>query len=190
MGLPRHKMTADEYLAWEEVQPAKNEFVSGEVYAMVGARRVHGRVTLNLGAALMHALSGTPCQAFTENMKVQVAHDTIVYPDVFVTCDPEDLRTDMLFKSPLLVIEVLSPSTQGYDRSLKFALYRRLPSLCEYALIDPDTRRAEVFRKGADGLFVLHDMSDGDSLVLDSIACTLPMAAVFAGLSPEDPLSP
>ena len=115
-------------------------------------------------------------------MKVQPADDTILYPDVFVTCDAADLRTEMIFRAPKLVIEVLSPTTQAYDRSLKFALYRQLTSLQEYALVDPDSRRSEVFRIGADGLWVLHDMSDRPALELASVGCSVPMAEVFDGV--------
>jgi Uma2 family endonuclease len=92
------------------------------------------------------------------------------------------LRTETIFHAPTLVVEVLSPSTQAYDRSQKFALYRRLSSLKEYALIDPDTRRAEIFRMNADGLFVFHDMSESETLELASIGCKVAMADVFDGI--------
>ncbi|MBN8509911.1 MAG: Uma2 family endonuclease [Burkholderiales bacterium] len=184
MGTPLPKPTLDDYLRWENEQPERHEYVRGEIFAMVGARRVHGVVVTNLSAALRSALRGSPCRVFSEGMKVQAADDTILYPDLFVTCDPADLRTDMIFRAPKLVIEVLSPTTQAYDRSLKFALYRRLASLQEYALVDPDTRRIEVFRKGGDGLWVLHDMSDGDALALANIGCEVPLAEVFDGVDP------
>jgi Uma2 family endonuclease len=152
---------------------------------MVGAKRVHGRVISNLNRALGNTLQGGPCQVFTEGMKVQPADDTVLYPDLFVTCDPADLRTEAIFRAPKLVVEVLSPTTQAYDRSLKFALYRRLASLQEYALVDPDTRRVEVFRVGADGLWVLHDMSEREALSLASVGCDVPMADVFDGVDPD-----
>ena len=185
MGSPLPKPTLDDYLRWEDEQPARHEFVRGEIFAMVGAKRVHGVVVTNLSAALRMALRGSPCRVFTEGMKVQPADDTILYPDLFVTCDPADLRTEAIFRAPKLVVEVLSPTTQAYDRSLKFALYRRLASLQEYALVDPDTRRVEVFRVGADGLWVLHDMSEGEALSLASLGCEVPMAEVFDGVDPD-----
>lgn len=177
-------MTLDEFLAWENAQPEKHEFYRGEVFAMTGGRRSHGRAVLNIGAALLGALRGTPCQVFSEAMKVQVANDTILYPDVFVTCDAADLATDMIFRSPKLVIEVLSPSTQAYDRSQKFALYRRLDSLQEYVLVDPETRRIESFRRHAEGFWVLHDMSQDESMVLPCIDGRVSLALVFEGLDP------
>ena len=182
MGLQQEKLTLQAYLDWENAHPERHEFYRGEVFAMVGGRRSHGRVTANLVMHLGLQLKGTPCQIFSESMKIQIADDTILYPDIFVTCDRQDLQTEMIFRAPTLVIEVLSPSTQAYDRSQKFALYRRLSSLKEYALIDPDTRRAEVFRINADGHFVLFDMSESESLELTSIGCKLAMTEVFDGI--------
>lgn len=184
MGSPLPKLTLEAYLAWENEQPEKHEFYRGEVFAMVGARRVHGAVVSNLSRLLGNAMQGGPCRVFSEGMKVQPADDTILYPDVFVTCDPADLRTEMIFTAPKLVIEVLSPTTQAYDRSQKFALYRRMASLQEYALVDPDTRRIEVFRIGLDSLWVLHDMSERDVLTLASVGCEMKMADVFDGVEP------
>lgn len=182
MGLPQEQLSLQAYLDWENAQPERHEFYRGEVFAMTGGRRSHGRVTANLVRHFGNQLAGTPCQVFSESMKIQIADDTILYPDIFVTCDRQDLQTEMIFRAPTLVIEVLSPSTQAYDRSQKFALYRRLPSLKEYALIDPETRRAEVFRINADGHFVLFDMSESETLELASINCKVAMAEVFDGI--------
>ncbi len=177
-------MTLDAFLAWENEQADKHEFYRGEVFAIVGAKRGHGCVVANLMRHLGNALAGSPCRPFSEGMKVQVADDTVFYPDVFVTCDKADLATEIVFRSPLLVVEVLSPSTQGYDLGLKFALYRRLASLQEYVLIDPDSKRVEAFRRGADNLWVLHDMTDGAELLLPCIAARVALVDVFAGVDP------
>ncbi len=178
------RMTLADYLAWENEQPERHEFHRGEIFAMVGARRVHGRVVSNLSRALGNLLQGSPCQVFTESMKVQIADDTVLYPDLFVTCDRADLATEMIFRAPTLVIEVLSPSTQAYNRSKKFALYRRIEALREYILVDPDTRRVEGFRRSEQGQWILHDMSDGDVLEAASIGATVPLAQVFDGIDP------
>ncbi len=182
MGVPSEKLTLSAFLEWENAQRTRNEFHRGEVFAMVGARRSHGRVVANLAHALMSALDGSPCQVFHEGMKVRVADDAILYPDVFVTCDAADLRTEMLFTAPTLVIEVLSPSTEEDDRSGKFALYRRPTSLNEDVLVNPETRRVESLVRGADGLYVLHDMSDDDQLNFRSLDIAVPATVVFAGL--------
>lgn len=158
MGSPAARLTLEEFIAWENAQDERHELHRGEVLSMVGVRRSHGTVLMNLGAQLVQRLKGSPCRVFSESMKVQVADDTIVNPDLFVTCDHDDLSTEMIFRAPLLVVEVevLSPGTQAYDRGRKFALYRRLPSLREYLLIDPDGRDVQAFRRTADGQWMLH----------------------------------
>ncbi|MFT3819146.1 MAG: Uma2 family endonuclease [Rubrivivax sp.] len=185
MALPAHKPTIEDFLAWEEAQPERHEFYRGEFFAMVGGRRVNGLVTGNLYAALRSRLAGTPCRAFFESMQLQVADDAIFYPDLFVTCDPADLKTERIFRAPLLVAEVLSESTQAYDRGLKFAAYRQLPSLREYLLVDPDTRRVEVFRRNERELFELHDQTGRTELHLASVDFRLTMAELFDGLDDE-----
>ena len=182
MALPLKKPTLAEFLAWENSQPARSEFYRGEVFLMVGASRVHGLVAGNLFAALKSHLKGTPCRAFIESMKVQAAGDATFYPDVFVTCDTSDLKTDMVFRSPTLVAEVLSESTQAYNRGLKFAAYRQLASLREYLLIDPDTRQVEVFQRNERSNFELLDQTGSAELVLASVGLRLPMAELFDGV--------
>ena len=184
MGQPQAqlKFSLVDFLAWEETQTERHEFVRGEVFAMTGARRVHGLVSGNIFATLRQLLRGSPCRAFTESMKVQPAADVMLYPDVFVTCDAADLRTELIFSAPTVVVEVLSPSTQSYDRGQKFTEYRRLASLREYLLVDPDSRELQLFRRGVDGLFTLHDLTGMPAVELTSIACRLPAEEVFDGL--------
>lgn len=184
MALPAQKLSLENFLAWENQQVEKHEFHRGEVFAMVRGRRTHGRVVSNLNRRLDEQLDNSPCQVFAESMKIQIAKDTILYPDLFVTCDKADLVTEMIFRSPTLVIEVLSPSTQAYDRSQKFALYRRLDSLQEYILVDPETRRIDGFRRDADGRWVLHDMSQDAVMDCASVGCKVALADIFQGLEP------
>ena len=185
MGVALHKMSLAEYMAWESEQIERNEFYRGETYLVVGARRGHSRIIANLVRHLGNHLDGTPCQVFSEGMKVQIADDTVVYPDVFVSCDKRYRFDEQVITEPILVVEVLSPGTQSYDRSKKFAFYRRLASLREYGLIDPDTRRVEVFRPAEDGNWKLFDMSDRDALVLESIDCAVLLSEVFKGMDSE-----
>lgn len=184
MALLAQKLSLEGFLAWENQQVERHEFHRGEVFAMVGGRRIHERVIANLSRWLGNQLEGSACQVFVAGMKLQIADDTVLYPDVMVTCDRADLRADLALRSPALVIEVLSPSTQAYDRSQKFALYRRVASLQEYILIDPDTRRIESFRRGADGFWVLHDLSDGDTLKVASVDLQMSAADLFEGAEP------
>ena len=182
MALPGHKLSLAEFLEWENAQPERNEFYRGEVFAMVGARRVHGLVTLNVATSLKQQLKGSPCSAFVEAMKLQVGDDGLFYPDVFVTCNPADLATDIIFRAPTVIVEVLSESTQAFDRGVKFSCYRRISSLREYLLIDPDTRSVELFRRGDDGLFTLHDYTGVERFPLTSIECELTQEEVFEGV--------
>lgn len=181
MGLPLAKKTLAEFLAWEELQPDRHEFFRGEVFAMVGGTARHNRVIMNLGSRIAVHLDGSGCQAFTESMKVQIA-DGILYPDVVVTCDKAEAGDEQIITDPKLIIEVLSPSTKGYDQRDKFVLYRSLPSLCEYALIDPSERRVEVFTLADAGAWLLVDQTRSGALTLSSIGLTLPMEAVFKGV--------
>ena len=185
MALPQTQWTLADFLAWEDAQPDRHEFHRGEVFAMVEARRTHERVVANLVRHFGNQLDGTPCQVFSAGMKLQVADDTVFYPDIMVTCDRADLAADLALRAPTLVIEVLSPGTQSYDRSQKFAIYRRLPSLKEYILVDPDTRRVEGFRRGADDLWVLHDMSQDAAMQAPSVGCSVPLAQIFQGMVPD-----
>jgi Uma2 family endonuclease len=189
MALPAEKFSLSDYLAWEEIQPERHEFYRGEVFAMVGARRVHGRIGLNLALALTSHLKGSGCQVFVESMKVQVAHDTIFYPDVFVTCDSGDLQTDRIFHNPKLVVEVLSESTEGYNRGLKFTAYRLLDSMQEYLLIDPDSRRVEVYRRNERNVFELHDQTGRSHLQLSCVDLALAMVDLFDGVEPVFPVA-
>jgi len=186
MGMPIHKLSLPEFLAWEEQQTERHEFFRGETFNMVGGKRGHGRVITKLVRHLDTHLDDTRCQVFSENMKVQVGHDAVLYPDVFVTCDDRFTADERVFTAPVLVIEVLSPSTQRYDRSEKFAIYRKLASLREYVLIDPDTRRVEVFRAQPDGGWTFVDMTDGGRLVLESIDFELDLAQVFKGMDSDE----
>lgn len=189
MGLPVAKLSLTQFIDWENEQAERHELYQGEIFAMVGARRVHGVVTGNVFSALRQHAKGTPCQAFSESLKVKVK-ENIFYPDVFVTCDKADLQTDMIFTSPTVIVEVLSPSTQAFDRGLKFAAYRQIASLKEYLLVDPESRVVELYRRGAEGLFTLHDFTDQSACELASIGCVLTSANIFEGLTPDQVAKP
>ena len=186
MGHALTKLSLQEFLDWENQQAERHEFHRGEVFAMVGARRIHGIVSLNIAASLKSQLKGSPCRAFADSMKIRIGIDTILYPDVFVTCDSADLRTEQVFTAPTVVVEVLSPSTQSYDRGSKFTFYRSLPSVREYVLVDPETREVQLFRRGADDLFTLHDLTGREQIRLESVGCELLAADVFEGVEPPE----
>ncbi|MDP2432448.1 MAG: Uma2 family endonuclease [Pseudomonadota bacterium] len=182
MGLQQHQivMTTEEFIAWENQQPDKHEFVAGEVFAMTGARRVHVTVSMNIAAKLKEHLRGGPCRALMLDMKLAVqTADAVFYPDVLVTCHPDDLKADLAMGHPKVIIEVLSESTAAYDRGAKFAMYRQLESLEEYVLIDPDTRRVEVFRRQASGDWLLMASESDQGLILKSLDFAAPPDVVF-----------
>jgi Uma2 family endonuclease len=145
---------------------------------MVGARRIHGETVGNLFGALKVFLRGKRCRPYSENMKLVVDKD-VFYPDVFVTCDDQDLSTDQVFRHPTFICEVLSPSTETFDRGLKFAAYRRVVALKEYLLLDPESREITLFRKNGAGLFVLHDFTQVQAFDLESLGCRLSVVELF-----------
>lgn len=149
-------MTAQEFLDWDSRQSLRHEFVRGDVFAMAGADERQLMVTGNVYVALRAHLHGTPCRTFITDMKLRVeAADCYFCPDVMVTCSSVDAADPLIKREPLLVVEVLSPGTAAYDRGDKFAAYRLVPSLRELLLIDTDSRRCDLYRKGDDGLWVL-----------------------------------
>lgn len=174
-------LTAEDFLAWEIQQTEKYEFVAGEVFAMTGARRVHVVVSLNIAASLKQQLRGTPCQAYIADMKLHVAAaDAFFYTDVMVSCDAEDQQAEHYLSHPRVIIEVLSDSTEAYDRGAKFAAYRLLPSLQEYVLVDIDSRRVEIFSRTQANDWLLH-VSDADC-VLNSLGITIQLMELFEGI--------
>lgn len=183
MGLPAEltRMTAADFLAWDATQTLRHEFIAGEVFAMAGAGEAHVTVAGNIYVALRQHLSGTPCRTFITDMKLRVdAADAFFYPDVMVTCSAADAGHAMVKREPVLLVEVLSPTTAAYDRGDKFAAYRKLLSLREYLLVDTDTRACDLFRKGDDGLWVLHPFDPGQALTLASVDLQIPAAQLWA----------
>lgn len=181
MGLPLQKKTLAQFLAWEEAQPDRHELYRGETFAMVGGTARHNRTIMNLGSRIATHLDGSGCQAFTESMKVQIA-EGILYPDVVVTCGKSEAGDEKIITDPKLVIEVLSPSTKGYDQRTKFALYRTLPSLLEYVLVDPSDFTVEVFTRAEAGAWIFVDQTRAATLTLSSIDLALQMDEVFKGV--------
>lgn len=189
MGLPQRqsKFDADDYLAWEATQTDKSEYMAGEVFAMVGVRREHATVALNVGAALREHLRGTPCLPFISDMKLRVAAvDAFFYPDVMVTFDRRDRLAELFVEHPQLIVEILSDSTAAYDRGAKFASYRQIAALQEYVLIDVTTRSIEVFRRQTSNEWLLHDYAGEPTCLFESVKLTLRMETVFEDVSPND----
>lgn len=181
---PRPYYSFENYLATErECVDDKHEYVAGQVFAMAGATFNHNLITANLVRRLGNQLEGRPCTVLTSDMRVRIeTADACVYPDVAVLCDRpafHDRRRDVLTNATL-VAEVLSPSTEGYDRGGKFAIYRGLPSLRQYVLIAQDRPAIDVFTRQADGRWVLDAYADLDAPIhLEAIGCTLLLREVY-----------
>jgi len=188
MGIPQTavKFSFEDYLAWEEGQAEKHEFVRGEAFAMAGARQAHVTVSLNLASAFKNRLRGTPCRAYMADMKLRVeAADAGFYPDVMVSCDRRDHAAELFLSHPTLLVEVLSDSTAAYDRGDKFADYRKLESLKEYAIVDIASRRVECFRRDAENHWVLYDFTGEEAAEFASIGLAMPLALVFEDVEAE-----
>jgi Uma2 family endonuclease len=182
-----HRLSAEDFLAWDTTQTQRHEFIAGEVFAMAGASEAHVTGAGNLYLTLRQHLAGTPCRTFITDMKLQVqAADAYFYPDVMVTCSAADAASPNLKREPVLLAEVLSPGTAAYDRGDKFAAYRRIETLREYLLVDPDTRRADLYRLGPEGLWVLHPAEPGDGIELASISLALTPEALWAEMPVAD----
>ena len=147
---------------------------------MTGARQAHVQVSLNAASHLKQHLRGSPCRTFISDMKLRIdAQDTVFYPDVMVSCDARDRSLVHHIESPVLVLEVLSASTERFDRGHKFQVCRSLPSLQEYVLVDIPSRRTEVYRRNAQGLWELHEFAGEQAVELASVQLQIPAGVLY-----------
>ncbi|MCZ6554331.1 MAG: Uma2 family endonuclease [SAR324 cluster bacterium] len=174
-------ISVEDYLDNEKTAEVKHEYVAGRVFAMVGASRAHNSIMLNLASLLRDHVESGPCQVFVADVKVRVdAVDAFYYPDVAVTCDPDD-NDEYFLTRPCLIVEVLSPTTEATDRREKLLAYQTLPSLREYVLVDQREPHLEVFRReGRDWWRDTH--AAGDRLTFGSVGLTLDVDAVYRGV--------
>ena len=166
--LPEYRF--EDYLAIErESTDVKHEYFAGHVFAMSGGSYEHSLITANLAGELRQRLKNGPCTVLSSDMRIRVeTADACAYPDVSVLCSEpifHDARRDVL-TNPVLIAEVLSPSTEAYDRGGKFALYRQLPSLRHYLLVAQDQIAVDVFTRQPDGRWVLDAYTDPDAEIL------------------------
>ena len=177
-------LTPAEYLAIERSAEYKSEYYAGEMFAMVGASREHNIIVTNLVRRMAEQLDARPCEMYPNDMRVRIpATGLYTYPDVVVVSDEpqfEDDHVDTLL-NPVLIIEVLSPSTEAYDRGKKFEHYQQIPSLVEYLLVAQEPYRVEQFtRQGAAQWLYSATQRPEDVVSLNSIGCTLTLADVYA----------
>lgn len=180
---PRTGISLEEYLVRERAAEYRADFVYGEIRAMAGGSLQHGRLIANLTGGITPQLRGKPCFAVSGDVKVAADPDGLyVYPDLTVVCgEPQfhDRERDVLL-NPTVIFEVLSPTTEGYDRGLKSTRYRRLPSLREYVFICQTEPLIEHWVRQADGLWLVATITGlSEKVALDSIECRLEMAEVY-----------
>lgn len=175
-------LTPGEYLAWERKQPYKNEYHNGQIIAMSGASRSHNRITLDTATQINNQLMDSECEVFASEMRVRTSPEvSYFYPDVIVVCgEPrfEDDTFDTLL-NPILVVEVLSPSTAAFDRGEKFEHYKQLASLQEYILVSQDNVRVEHYLRQETQWIHNTFQRLEDMLPLVSIECTLPLQTIY-----------
>lgn len=181
-------LTPEDYLRLEAESPIKHEYLDGEVYAMAGASDAHVTIAGNLFALLRSHMRGTGCRVYISDMKARIeACNRFYYPDVMVTCDTRDSETSDYKRFPKLIVEVLSDSTEAFDRGDKFADYQTLESLQEYVLVNTRHQRVECFRRneaqcaaGLAGLWVLQYYTpETKTFHLKSLDFTDTLAALY-----------
>jgi Uma2 family endonuclease len=191
--LPTTRYSPSEYLSFERGSDQKHEFFRGEVFAMVGASERHNLIVINFASELRAKLKHRPCKVYPSDMRVKVdATGLYTYPDVSVVCGDAELEDDQFdtLLNPLLIVEVLSKSTEDYDRGRKFGHYRRLESLAEYVLVSQDKPHVECYRRQADGQWLLWETSRLEDVVeLSSLECEIALAEIYdkVDLSAEEP---
>ena len=190
------RLTPEEYIAFErkalpDPEIIRHEYINGELIAMSGASRVHNLITINVSAALHSRLRGSKCETYANDMRVSTPTTTsYFYPDVVVVCEEPRFEDDVfdILLNPIILVEVLSPSTELYDRREKFAHYRQLVSLQEYVLVSQDKVLVEHYRRqekqgtatvtGKDWIFTNFQELE-EKLSLTSIQCELPLQEIY-----------
>jgi len=188
---PQIRLTPAEYLAFERTQEYKSEYWAGQVFAMAGASERHNLIETNVISALHTQLRGRSCKVYPSNMRIKVpATGLYTYPDVTVMCGKaqfDDMERDTLL-NPTIIVEILSKSTEGYDRGKKFQNYRTLESLTEYILIAQDAVHIEHYIRQPDNQWLLSEAKDLSAVLdLPTIQCTLALGDVYDKVDFEPP---
>jgi Uma2 family endonuclease len=181
-------LTPEQYLAMEQKSHIKHEYIDGEVYAMAGASDAHVTIALNIAAALRTHLRNSGCRVYIADMKARIKSlNRFYYPDVMVTCDERDKNKDNYKQFPCLIIEVLSDSTEAFDRGDKFIDYQQIETLTEYVLVNTKRARIEAFRRNEEGLWLLQSYTGSESFELKSIGFSGTMDLVYEDVTfPEE----
>ncbi len=196
MALPvkTRPLTPEEYLRLEREAPFKSEYHGGEMFAMAGGTPRHSLIAANVGMALGTRLRGQRCTAYQSDLRIGIPlEDLYTYPDVTVFCESMTFLpgTDDTATNPTVIVEVLSKTTEAYDRGRKFESYRRLPSLREYLLVSQDAPLIERFTREGDDRWVLTTARGLEAVLpLEIIAAELPLAEVYEKVDFSTPETP
>jgi Uma2 family endonuclease len=176
-------MTPEEYFVWEEKQLEKHELIEGQVYAMSGGSVNHSRIAIRFATMVDTHLDASSCITGNSDLRVNIfGTNNYTYPDVSVTCDDRDKITPQHITYPCLIVEVLSPSTETYDRSGKFRLYRKNPSLQDYLLVSSTSIEMDLYHKNAAGDWLIINYQAGDTIELKSINLSFPIEQIYRNL--------
>lgn len=181
----RKGLSEAEYLEFERASPEKHELAGGEIFAMSGGTFEHSAVTANIIGEARNGLGDKSCRVLESNMRLRVpATGSYVYPDASIFCGRPEFTDDKrdTLTNPRLIVEVLSDSTEAYDRGDKFAGYRSIPSLEEYVLASQKRPRIEVFTRQPDGSWSLRIYGPGERAVLASVGCSLDVDKIYEGV--------
>ena len=177
------QITPEEYFAWEEKQLEKHELINGQVYAMSGGSVNHSRIAIRFATMLDTHLDASSCITGNSDLRINiVGTNNYIYPDVSVTYDDRDKTTTQYITYPSLIVEVLSPSTESYDRSGKFRLYRKNPNLQDYLLVSSTSIEMDLYHKNDAGDWLIINYQEGDTEELKSINLSFPIEQVYRGL--------
>ncbi len=175
--------TPEEYFAWEEKQLEKHELINGQVYAMSSGSVNHSRIAIRFATMLDTHLDASSCITGNSDLRINiVGTNNYIYPDVSVTCDDRDKTTAQYITYPSLIVEVLSPSTESYDRSGKFRLYRKNLNLQDYLLVSSTSIEMDLYHKNDAGEWLIINYQEGDTVELKSINLSFPIEQVYRGL--------
>ncbi len=179
----KNPLRPEDYLALERLATGRSEYHDGRIYAMAGASRVHGLLAANLSRHLGNQFDDRGCELYIADMRVSVeATGLYAYPDIAIICGTPsflDGKFDTLL-NPTVIIEVLSPSTESWDRGGKFAHFRRIESLTDYVLVSQDKILVEHYTRQGEQWLLTAWSRPADSLVIDSIGCSVPLADIYA----------
>jgi Uma2 family endonuclease len=174
-------LTPEEYLNYEQDSPIKHEYIDGKVYAMTDTTDTHNTIAGNILSLIRNHLRGTDCRIFFADIKARVeAKNCFYYPDLLVTCNPDDRETSTYKRFPKLIIEVLSSATEAFDRGDKFNDYQALPSLEEYILVNSKRQRIEIFRRQENNIWTFETYSTAQpQITIHSINLELTIGDVY-----------